>query len=37
MGDLDRAEAQLNKLNTLCPFGCEQTEELAKWIADAQA
>lgn len=37
MGDLDRARAQLDKLNTLCPFGCEQTEELAKWIADARA
>ncbi|MEM9572323.1 MAG: tetratricopeptide repeat protein [Pseudomonadota bacterium] len=37
MGDLDRAQAQLDKLNTLCPFGCEQTEELAKWIADARA
>ncbi|MEO1189311.1 MAG: tetratricopeptide repeat protein, partial [Pseudomonadota bacterium] len=37
MGDLDRAQAQLDKLNALCPFGCEQTEELAKWIADARA
>lgn len=36
MGDLDRARAQLDKLNTLCPFGCEQTEELSQWIADAR-
>lgn len=35
MGDLTRAQAQLDKLNVLCPFGCEQTEELSKWIADA--
>ncbi len=37
MGDLERAQIQLDKLNALCPFGCEQTEELAKWIADARA
>ncbi|MEM7328605.1 MAG: tetratricopeptide repeat protein [Pseudomonadota bacterium] len=37
MGDLERAQAQLDKLNALCPFGCEQTEELARWIDDARA
>jgi len=37
IGDLVRAQAQLDKLNTLCPFGCAQTEELTKWIADARA
>lgn len=37
MGDLVRAQVQLDKLNALCPFGCEQTEELAKWIDDARA
>ena len=37
LGDLDRAQAQLDKLNTLCPFGCAQTEELEKWIAGADA
>ncbi|MEO1659768.1 MAG: tetratricopeptide repeat protein [Pseudomonadota bacterium] len=37
LGDLDRAQAQLDKLNALCPFGCEQTEELSKWIAEAGA
>lgn len=37
LGDLDRAKAQLEKLNSLCPFGCAQTEELTKWIAGAEA
>lgn len=37
LGDMDRAQAQLDKLNALCPFGCAQTEELAKWIAEADA
>ncbi|MEL6827651.1 MAG: tetratricopeptide repeat protein [Pseudomonadota bacterium] len=36
MGDLDRAQKQLDKLNVLCPFGCEQTEELSQWIAAAR-
>lgn len=36
MGDLDAAQAQLDKLNALCPFGCEQSKELALWIADAK-
>ena len=36
LGDLDRAQAQLDKLNALCPFGCEQSDELARWIADAR-
>ncbi|MEM1147925.1 MAG: tetratricopeptide repeat protein [Pseudomonadota bacterium] len=36
LGDLDRANAQLDKLNALCPFGCAQTEELSKWIAGAE-
>ncbi len=37
LGDLDRAKAQLAKLNQLCPFGCAQTEELANWISGAAA
>jgi tetratricopeptide (TPR) repeat protein len=37
LGDLERAQAQLDKLNALCPFGCAQTEELGKWIAGAEA
>jgi tetratricopeptide (TPR) repeat protein len=36
IGDMAKAQAQLDKLNALCPFGCEQTEELARWIADAR-
>ena len=36
LGDLNRANAQLEKLNDLCPFGCAQTEELTKWIAGAE-
>jgi len=31
-GDLDAAHAQLVKLETLCPFGCAQTEELRTWL-----
>lgn len=37
LGDMDRAQVQLDKLNALCPFGCAQTEELSKWIAEADA
>ncbi len=37
LGELDQAKVQLDKLNQLCPFGCAQTEELAKWIAGAEA
>ena len=37
LGDMERAQGQLDKLNALCPFGCAQTEELAKWIAEADA
>lgn len=36
LGDLERAQAQLDKLNALCPFGCAQSDELERWIADAQ-
>ena len=37
LGDMARAEAQLEKLETLCPFGCAQTVELRKWIDEADA
>lgn len=37
IGDMERAQAQLDKLNALCPFGCEQVEELTRWIAEAEA
>ena len=36
LGDLERAQAQLDELNALCPFGCAQSDELERWIADAQ-
>ncbi len=36
LGDLEQAQSQLDKLNQLCPFGCEQTQELSRWIADAR-
>lgn len=32
MGQLDRAERQLARLDELCAYGCEQREELARWI-----
>jgi len=36
LGDLESAQAQLDILNELCPFGCAQTEELARWISEAR-
>jgi tetratricopeptide (TPR) repeat protein len=35
MGQLDRAERQLARLDDLCAYGCEQREELARWIEAA--
>lgn len=35
LGQLDRAERQLARLDDLCAYGCEQREELARWIATA--
>jgi tetratricopeptide (TPR) repeat protein len=32
IGDLQRAERQLARLDELCAYGCEQREELARWI-----
>ena len=32
MGQVDRAERQLARLDALCAYGCEQREELARWI-----
>ena len=37
LGDMDRAQAQLEKLEGLCPFGCAQTVELQRWIDEADA
>jgi tetratricopeptide (TPR) repeat protein len=33
MGLLPQAQRQLAKLDTLCPYGCAEREELARWIA----
>lgn len=35
MGQLDRARAQLARLDELCAYGCAQREELSRWIAAA--
>ncbi len=35
MGDLDRAQTQLARLDELCAYGCAQREELARWISAA--
>lgn len=35
MGDLSRARRQLAQLDQLCAYGCEQREELARWIDSA--
>lgn len=37
LGDMERANAQLEKLEALCPFGCAQIVELKNWIDDADA
>jgi Flp pilus assembly protein TadD len=34
-GDLASARAQLAKLESICAFGCEDAEELRRWIAAA--
>lgn len=36
MGQLDRARIQLARLDDLCAYGCEQREELARWIARSE-
>jgi tetratricopeptide (TPR) repeat protein len=36
-GDIASAEAQLAKLDALCPFGCAQTVELKRWIDNARS
>jgi tetratricopeptide (TPR) repeat protein len=36
MGDLHRARSQLAQLDGLCAYGCEQREELARWIDSAR-
>ena len=32
IGRLDLAKIQLNKLESICSFGCEEAEELRRWI-----
>ena len=36
-GELDQANAQLDKLEALCPYGCAQIVELKRWIEEADA
>lgn len=33
IGELEKAQQQLEKLESLCPFGCEQAAELRRWIS----
>ena len=35
IGDLESANKQLGTLDAICSFGCEQAEELRRWIAAA--
>lgn len=37
LGDMDAARAQLAKLETICNFGCAETDELRSWIETATA
>ncbi|MEO8313999.1 MAG: tetratricopeptide repeat protein [Pseudomonadota bacterium] len=32
LGDMTKAKAQLAKLDRICKFGCEEAEELRRWI-----
>jgi len=36
-GQLGKANAQLVKLDRICKFGCEEAEELRRWIAGAKS
>lgn len=35
IGDLSKAKQQLVKLEKICSFGCEEAQELRRWIAEA--
>jgi len=37
IGDLASANKQLDKLEQICHFGCEEAEELRRWIAAAES
>jgi tetratricopeptide (TPR) repeat protein len=36
-GQMSKAKAQLVKLDRICKFGCEEAEELRRWIAGKQS
>ena len=36
-GDIDAAYSQLAKLESICNFGCAETDELRSWIVKAEA
>jgi tetratricopeptide (TPR) repeat protein len=37
IGDLSQAKAQLRTLDRICAFGCEEAEELRRWIAGSKS
>jgi tetratricopeptide (TPR) repeat protein len=37
IGDLSKARAQLKTLDRICKFGCEEAEELRRWIAGGKS
>ena len=37
IGDMSKAKAQLKTLDRICKFGCEEAEELRRWIAGAKS
>ena len=37
LGDMDAAYGQLAKLESICNFGCAETDELRSWIVKAEA
>ena len=37
IGDIAKAKAQLRTLDSICKFGCEEAEELRRWIAGAHS
>ena len=37
MGDLAKAKQQLVKLDRICKFGCEEAEELRRWISGGKS
>jgi tetratricopeptide (TPR) repeat protein len=37
IGDMSKAKAQLKTLDRICKFGCEEAEELRRWIAGGKS